>query len=117
MVGRLQSDISNVISYLLPGVKLQIKLTKGKRSFYLMSTKSDSTPKFQFLDAYLIVNRIRPNPYFLIAHTSTLANGGLVTYNMRRVELKTYTISAGRKSLSVTTPSSDSCRTTTVHSD
>ena len=54
-----------------------------------MSTKSDSTPKFQFLDAYLIVNRIRPNPYFLIAHNTTLAKGGLGRYNLTTGELKT----------------------------
>ena len=62
LISRLHSDICNVIPYLLPGVKLQIKLTKGKRPFYLMSTKADSTTKFKFLEAYLIVNRIRPNP-------------------------------------------------------
>jgi len=73
LLGRLHSDICNVIPYLLPGVKLQIKLTKGKRAFYLMNTKADSTTKFQFLEAYLIVNRIRPNPAYLIAHSATLA--------------------------------------------
>jgi len=31
--GRLHSDICNVIPYLLPGVKLQIKLTKAKWVF------------------------------------------------------------------------------------
>ena len=62
LLGRLHSDICNVIPYLFPGVKLQIKVTKGKRAFYLMNTKADSTSKFQFPEAYLFVNRIRPNP-------------------------------------------------------
>jgi len=56
MLGRLLGDICNVIPYLLPCVKLQIKLTKGKGAFYLMNTKVDSTSKFQFLLAYLTVN-------------------------------------------------------------
>ena len=73
LLGRLLSDICNDIPYRLPGVKLQIKLTKGKRTFYLMNTKSDSTTEFQFLEAYLIVNRIRPNPAYLIAHSATRA--------------------------------------------
>ena len=74
---KLNSDICNVTPYLLPGVKLQNKLTKGKRAFYLMNTKADSTSKFQFLDAYLIDNGIHPNPFYLIAHKTTLAKEGL----------------------------------------
>jgi hypothetical protein len=90
LIGRLHSDICNVVPYLLPHVKLQIKLTKSKRPFYLMSTKVDSTTKFQFLEAYQIVNRKRPNPSYLIAHNTTLAKGGLARYNLTRVELKTH---------------------------
>ena len=71
MLGRLHSDICNVIPYLLPGVKLQIKLAEAKRAFYLMNSKSDSTNKFQFHEANLIFNRIRPNPAYLIAHTTS----------------------------------------------
>jgi hypothetical protein len=40
MLGRLHSDIYNVIPYLLTGVKLQIKLTKAKSAFYLMDIKA-----------------------------------------------------------------------------
>ena len=58
LIGRLNSDICNVVPYLLPGVNLQIKLTKRKRSLYLMSTKADSITKFNFNEAYLIVNPI-----------------------------------------------------------
>ena len=42
-----------------------------------MSTKADSRTYFQFLEAYLIVNRISPNPSYLIAHNTSLANGGI----------------------------------------
>ena len=76
LIGRLPSDIWNVVPYLLPDVKFQIKLTKDKRPFYLMITKADSTTKFNFHEAYLIVNRIRTNPSYLIPNT-TLAKGGL----------------------------------------
>ena len=63
LIGMLHSDICNVVLYLLPAVKLQINLTTGKRPFYLMNIKADSTTKFQFLEVYLIVNRIRPNSF------------------------------------------------------
>ena len=101
LLGRLHSDICSVFPYLLPGVELQIKLTKGKRAFYLMNTKANSISKFQFLEEYLIFNRIRPNLAYLIARNTTLAKGGLARYNMTRVELKTFTYSAGPKSLSI----------------
>jgi hypothetical protein len=37
MVGRLHSDICNVATHLLPGVRVQVKLTKAKSEFYLMN--------------------------------------------------------------------------------
>ena len=75
-----------------------------------MNAKADSTIKFQFLEAYLIVNRIRPNPSYLIANNPTLAKGRLARYNLTRVELKTFTFSVGPKSLSIDNASSDSFR-------
>jgi len=42
-----------------------------------MVTKADSTTKFQFIEAYLIVNRIGPNPAYLKAYNTTLDKGGL----------------------------------------
>jgi len=66
-----------------------------------MSTNADSTTKFQFLEAYLIVNRIRANSSYLIAHNTTLAKRSLARYNLTRVELKTFTFSHGKKSLSI----------------
>jgi len=45
MYGRLHSDICNVPLFLLNGVKIQIKLTKAKKPFYLLS---DSRYKSHF---------------------------------------------------------------------
>jgi len=58
LFGSLHGVICNVIPYMLLGVKLQIKLTKAKRAFYLIFTKSDSTTQFKFLEAHLVVNPI-----------------------------------------------------------
>ena len=101
LLGRLLNDICNVIPYLLPGDKLQIKLTKSRRGFYLMNTATDSSTKFQFLKVYLILNGIRPNPAYMNAHNATLAKAGLAGYNMTGVELKAFTYSAGPQSLSI----------------
>ena len=55
-----------------------------------MITKADSSIKFQFLEAYLIVSRIRQNPSYLITQNTTLAKGGLTRYSLTIVELKTF---------------------------
>jgi len=100
MIGRVHSDICNVPKFLLPGIKLQIKFTKAKRSFYLMSTDAESKTTFKFLDAQLLVKRIKANPKIPMAH-ETLLKTELALYPITRVELKTFTFSAGPKSLSI----------------
>jgi hypothetical protein len=50
---RLHPDICNVPRYLLPGIRIQIKLTKAKPAFYLMKIDAASTTQFKFLDAKL----------------------------------------------------------------
>jgi len=42
ILGRFHSDICNVTLYLLPGVRLQIRLNKARPSFYLMNKSVDS---------------------------------------------------------------------------
>jgi hypothetical protein len=66
-----------------------------------MSTKGDSTTKFQFHEAYLLVNRIRPNSSYLIEHNTTPSKGDIAGYNLTSVELKSFTFSPGPKSLSI----------------
>ena len=66
-----------------------------------MNTTADSTTQFKFLEAYLVVNRIRANPAYLLAHNPSLAKGGLARCNLTRVELKSFAYSGGTKSLSI----------------
>jgi len=87
LYGRLHSDLCNVPKYLLPGVNLHIKLTKPRSSFYLMIATADSKTTLKFLDAKLFVKRMRPNSNILLAHNTTLKDGGIARYNLTRVEL------------------------------
>ena len=49
----------------------------------------------------LLVKRVKPDPLTTFAHIATLNTGALARYNVNRVELKTFTFSAGSKSLSI----------------
>jgi hypothetical protein len=65
-----------------------------------MNTAADSKTTFKYLDAKLFVKRIRANPQIPVAHEKTLKTV-LARYNLRRVQLKTFTFSAGPQSLSI----------------
>ena len=72
MVCRLHTDICNVPTHLLRGVRMQIKLTKAKREIYVHGKYEDSNAVFKILDAQLLVKPVRPNTAYLIAHNTTL---------------------------------------------
>jgi hypothetical protein len=74
---------------MLPSVKLQIKFTKARPSFYLMKKTADSKTTFKFFDTYLLVRRVHPKPAILSAQTMALCKGILTRHNLPRVELKT----------------------------
>ena len=99
--GRLHSYLCKVPLYLLPGIRLQIKLTKARPSFYLINETADSKTIFRFLDAQLIVKSIKPHHMILLSHHTTLENGFLARYNFTKVELKSFTFSSGSKYLSI----------------
>jgi len=75
--------------FLLPVVRLHIKLTKDRPNVYLTNKTVDSNTTFKFLDAYLLVRRVQPNPAILSAYSTALSKGDLARYNLTRVELKT----------------------------
>jgi len=74
LYGRLHSDICNVPRFLPPGVRIQIRLTKAKPRFYLMNRDPESKVVFKFLDAQLLVNRVRSSPSILVAHETTFGH-------------------------------------------
>ncbi len=61
-----------------------------------MSKAEDFKAVFKIMDAQLLVKRVRPNPAYLIAHNTALAEGAIAKYNFNRVELKTFTSLAVR---------------------
>jgi len=65
-----------------------------------MSTDAESKTTFKFLDAQLLVRRIKANPKIPMAHEALLKTE-LALYPITRVELKTFTFSSGPQSLSI----------------
>ena len=55
MYGRILSDICNVPLYLLPGVKIRIKLRKTRTAFFFTSNKADSKVTFKIRESKLFV--------------------------------------------------------------
>ena len=73
LFGRLHSDLRNVPLHIPTDVRLQIRLTKARPSFYMKKKITDSKTTFTFLGPQLLVRRIRPNAVMLISHNSTLS--------------------------------------------
>ena len=65
----------------------------------MMSKEAGSETTFKYLDAQLLVRRVKTDPVTLLAHNATLNTGALARYNMTRVEHKSFTFSAESKSL------------------
>jgi hypothetical protein len=101
MVGRLHSDICNVATHLLSGVRVQVKMTKGRREFYLMNKYADYKVIFKFPDDQVLVKRVKTNYAILVAHTRALQAGAFVKYTLSSVEVKTFTYARGSQSLSI----------------
>lgn len=66
-----------------------------------MHNDRDSKNSFKFSDTQLIFNSVRQNPLFLVVHNTALGKSALAKYNLKRVELKTFTFSSGSRSLSI----------------
>jgi len=66
-----------------------------------MNQDAETKTVFKFLDAQLLVNRVRSSPSHLLAHNIALAKGAFERYNLARVEPKSFTFSSGDQSLSI----------------
>jgi len=55
-----------------------------------MNKTADSKTTVKFLDSYLMVRRVQPNPLILSAQERALTAGTLAKYNITRVDLRIY---------------------------
>lgn len=94
MHGRIQGDLFNVPQLLLPGVQLQIKFTKAKSDFYVLSTKSDAKAIFKLN----YVKLVKPSPSIQLAHAKALEIV-ILRYDMTKVAKTSFTFADGSKSI------------------
>jgi len=66
-----------------------------------LGSKENGEVYFKILEALLYVKQIRPNASILTANNEALLAGYPIRYNITRIELKTFTFSAGSQSLSI----------------
>jgi hypothetical protein len=94
MYGRVHGDLFNVPLVFLRGVQLEIKSTKSKSDFNVLSSMSNSSAFFKFLDATLRLRHVTPSPTILLNHTRALEKVN-PRYDVSRVSLTTFTYRAG----------------------
>lgn len=97
MIGPIHADIFNQDRFLINNVHMSLKFYRSKNAFALMSTGKEAV---KILDARLIIRKVKIAPDILVAHMKAL-DVSPAKYPITRVDLKTFTITAGLQSKTV----------------
>ena len=100
MIGRFHGDIFNQEKYLLDIVKVHLSLHRSKKPFCLMCAETSPNFKVKVLDAVLKARKLHISSNAYLGITTAL-NEDTAKYPLRRVVIKSYSISAGSVSRSV----------------
>lgn len=93
--GALRLDFLNQPKYLIPGVGVNIKLTRSENKFPLIHGAGD--PQIKIMQAKLYVRRVKVNPSVALAHVTGLqTRNALYPYN--RGQVISYSVPAGAMS-------------------
>lgn len=92
LLTRLHSDIFSTDRYLINGVDLTIKLIRNPPEFYIMKVKDCPDIRAKIKSAMLYVRKVKISPQILLAHSMALEKA-TAKYPIKRVVVKTYTIS------------------------
>jgi hypothetical protein len=94
LMGRPFSDIFVQNKFLVPGIDLRVQFLRSTPEFCLLSA-TDVKYQVQIQEARLVLQKHSLLPSLATAHIKTWESGNLVTYPLRRVEVKTYTLAPG----------------------
>lgn len=98
MYGSLHIDLSMQPKLLINGVSLRIKLEKAKHTFALLA--SSGNYQLAIDSASLFIRRCEIAGSILVAHEKALESQ-LIQLPFTRIEIKTFTISSGLKSITI----------------
>ena len=91
--GRLLHDLFDISSYLLNGVRLQIKVNPLSDAFRLM-TASDENYEVKITECFLTICKLKVDSGIIVAHDMALNSNNAIC-NCLRCEFVTYSIAAG----------------------
>ena len=98
LIGPLHFDLSTQPKLLINGVNVRIKLERNKDIFSLMS--SNDNYKIAIQSANLYIRKVIVAPSVMIAHEKALEKG-VIKLPFRRIEIKTFSLSAGLQSSTI----------------
>ena len=96
MMGRLHVDLSFQNRYLLNGVEIRLRLIRSKDIFCLHGNAAGC--KVSLKEVVLFVHKVKPNSSIQLAHTKALQLA-TAKYPLRRVEVKSFTVPMGNRSI------------------
>jgi len=100
LYGRLKCGVFDQNLLIPQGMDLRIKLTFANPSFFMWSGAAAANSVLHVLDSTLYLKQVALNPGVLIAHAKILAQTNAL-FPMKRVEMKSFTVSPGARSLSL----------------
>ena len=98
MVGPIFRDVFFSERLLLSSIDLKVVMNRASNEFCLMASEVDADYRVKLIDANLKLRKVKVNPSVSLAHGVALKKGPAM-YPIRRVECKSFIISAGNPSL------------------
>lgn len=92
LYGRLHVDMFFQDRLLINNVNVRLKLNRSKDAFCIISDLT--TSKLKITQAMLTVRKVKVNPKIMLAH-ATILEKSTIKYPIKRVELKSFTITQG----------------------
>ena len=98
MMGKLHIDLTFQNRYLLNGVEVRLRLSRSKDLFCLHGNANLAQNKVSLKEVTLFVRKVKPNPAVQLAHVKALQHAP-AKYPLRRVEVKSFTVPTGNRSI------------------
>ena len=98
MIGKLHIDLTFQNRYLLNGVEVRLRLIRSKDLFCLHGNANQAQNKVFLKKVTLFVRKVKPNPAVQLAHVKALQHA-TAKYSLRRVEVKSFTVPTGNRSI------------------